>query len=190
MPQPRFIKIGRKKPELIEIKIGGGDIKEQFKYATEMLGKEVKLTNVFQEGELVDTIAITKGKGIQGPVKRWGVKRLPHKSRKTIRGVGSIGPWNPSTVMYSVPRAGHLGFHQRTEYNQQILKIGDDGSEITPKGAFPHYGVIDAQYALLKGSIAGSTKRLVIMRCPARSSNGEISLPKIEYIDLESKQGD
>jgi large subunit ribosomal protein L3 len=75
---------------------------------------------------LVDTIAITKGKGIQGPVKRWGIKRLPHKSRKTVRGVGSIGPWTPGTVMYSVPRAGQMGFHQRTEYNKQILKIGDD----------------------------------------------------------------
>lgn len=190
MLQPRLANIGRKKPELIEIKIGGGDIKEQFGYAKESLGKEIRLTNVFKEGEFVDTIAITKGKGIQGPVKRWGIKRLPHKSRKTVRGVGSIGPWTPGTVMYSVPRAGQMGFHQRTEYNKQILRIGDNGSEITPKGTFPHYGIINTQYALLKGSVVGPTKRLVIIRHPARAPSDEITIPKIEHIDLESKQGD
>ncbi len=188
--QPRKANIGRKKPQIIEIKVGGGTIEEQFEYAKGMLGKEINVSSVFKEGQCVDTIAITKGKGIQGPVKRWGIKRRPHKSRKTVRGVGCIGPWNPATVMYSIPRAGQMGFHQRTEYNKQIIKIGDAEDKITPKGSFPRYGEIKSHFTLLKGSISGPTKRLVIIRYPARSPDMEIPAPKIEYISLESKQGD
>jgi large subunit ribosomal protein L3 len=190
LSQPRIAKTGRKKPELIEMKIGGGTIKEQFDYSVEMLGKNIDISNIFKEGDLVDTIAITKGKGIQGPVKRWGVKRLPHKSRKTVRGVGCIGPWNPSVVMYSIPRAGQMGFHQRTEYNKQILKIDAKGNEITPKGDFIRYGKIDTNYALIKGSVPGTERRLVVMRYPARSPETEIPPPKIEYISTKSRQGD
>ncbi len=189
MSQPRLAKINKKKPELIEIKVGGGTINQQFEYALEMLGKEINMSNAFKEGEFVDTIAVTLGKGIQGPVKRWGIKRLSHKSRKTVRGVGCIGQWNPSLVMYSVPRAGQMGFHQRTEYNKQILKIDTDGDKITPKGDFIRYGKINTHYALLKGSVPGPERRLVIMRYPARAS-AEIPTPKIEYINMESRQGD
>lgn len=81
----------------------------------------------------MDVLAITKGKGFQGPVKRWGVKILPRKSRKTKRGVAVIGPWHPTRVLYTVPRAGQMGYFQRTEYNKRILKIGADGKEITPR---------------------------------------------------------
>ncbi len=190
MSQPRLARIGYKKPELIEIKVGGGALEEQFEYAKGMLGKEISISSVFKEGQWVDTIAITKGKGIQGPVKRWGVKRRPHKSRKNVRGVGCIGAWTPASVMYSVPRAGQMGFHQRTEYNKQIIKIGDNEAEINPKGSFLGYGAVNAQFALLKGSIPGPSKRLVIMRHPARPPDAEIIVPKIEYISLESRQGD
>lgn len=190
LSQPRIAKTGRKKPEIIEIKIGGGTIKEQIEYSIEMLGKEIDMSNAFKEGDLVDTIAITIGKGIQGPVKRWGVKRLSHKSRKTVRGVGSIGPWNPAIVMYSVPRAGQMGFHQRTEYNKQILKIDTNGNEISPKGGFVRYGNIDTNYTLLKGSVPGSERRLVMMRYPARPPETEIPAPRIAYVNMESRQGD
>ena len=190
MSQPRLARIGRKKPEIIEIKVGGGTSEEQFEFAKNTLGKEINLSSIFKEGQCVDAIAINKGKGIQGPVKRWGVKRRPHKSRKLVRGVGCIGPWNPATVMYSVPRAGQMGFHQRTEYNKQIIKIGDTETEITPKGAFLGYGAINANFVMLKGSIPGSAKRLVIMRYPARPQETEITVPKIDYINLESRQGD
>jgi large subunit ribosomal protein L3 len=190
LSQPRIANTGRKKPEIIEIKMGGGTIKEQFEHSIEILGKVIDMSNVFKEGDLVDTIAITKGKGIQGPVKRWGVKRLHHKSRKTVRGVGCIGPWNPSIVMYSIPRAGQMGFHQRTEYNKQILKIDTNGNEINPKGGFVKYGNIEANYALLKGSVPGSERRLVMIRYPTRSPKNEIPVPRIEYVNMESRQGD
>src|SRR5438094_779526 len=152
------------------------------------LGRRIKVPDVFKEGMDVDVIGITKGKGIQGPVKRWGIKKLKHKSRKTVRGVGSIGPWHPHYVMYSVPRAGQMGFAQRTEYNKQILKIGDNGADVTPKGGFLHYGPIKTEFTLLRGTIPGPANRLVALRTPARGRvSGEP--PKMERISLASKQG-
>jgi large subunit ribosomal protein L3 len=188
--QPRLTSVGRKKPHLMEIKIGGGNVKEQFEYGKNLLGKEIKSTDVFKEGSFVDVIAITKGKGIQGPVKRWGVRKLHHKSRKTVRGVGSIGAWTPSSIMYSVPRAGQMGFFQRTEFNKQIVKAGEGKDEVTPSGGFLNYGNLRSQYVMLRGSVPGPAKRLVVMRTPARARELHEAPPKIEYLSLESKQGD
>jgi large subunit ribosomal protein L3 len=187
--QPRLTSTGQKKPKLFEIKIGGGNSKDQFEHAKVLLGKELKSSQVLKEGNSVDVIAITKGKGIQGPVKRWGVKTLLHKSRKTVRGVGSIGGWTPNFVMYSVPRAGQMGFFQRTEFNKQIVKIGEDAKEVSPSSGFLNYGNVKSQYVMIKGSIPGASRRLVIMRAPARVKRVEPT-PKIEYLSLESKQGD
>jgi len=188
--QPRLAKRERKKPELLEVKIGGGNsIKDRFEYAKNLLGKEIKASDVFQEGQWIDVIAVTKGKGFQGPVKRWGVAKLHHKSRKTVRGVGSIGPWTPSFVMRTVPRAGQMGFHRRTEYNKQVLKIGDDGVNITPKGGFVNYGEINGGYLILKGSVPGPKKRLITLRHAVRPPAPPQPLYKIEEINLESQQG-
>src|SRR3972149_2252191 len=58
----------------------------------------------------IDAVAITKGKGWEGPITRWGVKKKQHKSRKSVREVGSLGPISPASIMYTVPRAGQRGF--------------------------------------------------------------------------------
>ncbi len=186
--QPRLARTGKKEPDLFEVKVDGGTIGERLEFCKKLLGREVKISQVFKEGGDVDVVAITKGKGIQGPVKRWGVKKLKHKSRKTVRGVGSIGPWHPHFVMYSVPRAGQMGFAQRTEYNKQILKIGDNGTEVSPKGGFLHYGPVETEFALLRGTIPGPPKRLVALRHPARG-RVESEPPRLEMISLDSKQG-
>ncbi len=186
--QPRLAMTGKKEPDLFEVKVDGGTINDRIEFCKKLLGNEVKISEVFKEGGDVDVIAITKGKGIQGPVKRWGIKKLKHKSRKTVRGVGSIGPWHPHFVMYSVPRAGQMGFAQRTEHNKQILKISDNGGEVSAKGGFLHYGPIKTEYTMLRGSIPGPAKRLVALRYPARG-RVEAEPPKIEMISVASKQG-
>jgi large subunit ribosomal protein L3 len=187
--QPRVTAKGRKKPELLEVKVGGGDVKSQLEYAKGMLGKEVKASNVFQEGQFVDVLAVTKGKGFQGPVKRFGVARLHHKARKKVRGVGSLGPWHPHYVMRTVPRAGQMGFHRRTEYNKQILKVGGNGVEVTPKGGFIRYGQVRSEYVLVKGSVPGPSKRLITLRYAVRAPEPVSPRYKIEAVSLDSKQG-
>src|SRR5207245_10440616 len=128
--QPRTTTIGRKTPDLFEVKIDGGTFQEQLDFGKKILGKEIKVWDVFKEGGEVDVISITKGKGIQGQVKRGGIKKLKHKSRKTVRGVGSIGPWHPHYVMYSVPIPGQIAFAQRPEHNQQPYKVGNYGCDV------------------------------------------------------------
>ena len=187
--QPRLAYRGKKAPDLIEVKIGGGSIKDRFEHGKKLLGTEVKVGDFVREGQAVDTIGITKGKGIQGPVKRWGIRRKIHKARKTVRQVGSIGGWTPHYVMYSVPRAGQMGFHQRTEYNKLVIKLGNNGNEVTPRGGFIRYGQVNSEYVMLKGSVPGTTNRLILMRTATRSREAEAA-PKLEYVSIQSHQGD
>jgi len=187
--QPRLAAVPKKKPDITEIKVDGGSIKEQFDYTKSLLGKNVSITDVFKEGYFMDVISVTKGKGFQGPVKRWGIRILPRKSRKTKRGVAAIGPWKPARVLYTVPRAGQMGYHQRTEYNKRILKIGIDGKTVTPKGGFLNYGEVKGTYILVDGSLPGPAKRLVRLRHPARPPKKMAEAPpSISYISLESMQ--
>jgi len=188
--QPRVAGVPKKKPEIMEIKIDGGPISEQFQYAKGLLGKTISVAEVFKEGQMVDVISVTKGKGFQGPVKRWGVKILSHKARKTKRGIATLGPWKPPRVLYSIPRAGQMGYFQRIEHNKRILKIGTKGSEVSPKGGFIRYGPVRGTYILLDGSLQGPNKRLIRLRYPARSPKKVPEAPpKITYISLESPQG-
>jgi len=189
--QPKLVTgIPKKIPEIREFRIAGGSIEDQIKYAKGILGKEVKINETLKEGDMIDTIAITKGKGFQGHVKRWGVKLLTHKNSKHRRMIGTAGSWHPNWIQTTVPQAGQMGYHQRTEYNKRVLKIGENGDEITPSGGFPHYGVIRNSYILLHGSIPGPAKRLISMRDAVRYQRGvEVKKPEISYISTTSKQG-
>jgi len=188
--QPKLISgIPKKIPELREFRISGGTNDEQIKYAKEILGKNLKINDILKEGDMVDAIAVTKGKGFQGHVKRWGVKLLTHKNSKHRRMIGTAGSWHPNWIQTTVPQAGQTGYHQRTEHNKRILKIGGDGEEITPSGGFPHYGVIKNSYILIHGSIPGPTKRLISLRDAIRYKRGvKVEKPEITYISTTSKQ--
>ena len=159
---PRKTKL-KKTPEIFEF--GFFDSLEK---AKELLGKEIKIEDYFSEGEYVDVTAVTKGKGTQGVIKRFGVKLRDHKSKKGRRRVGSIGGVVPRKVDWRVPMPGQMGFHQRTEYNKIIMKISDNLEEINPKGGFKGYGLVNSKYVLLKGSVLGPRKRLVFLRKPKK----------------------
>jgi large subunit ribosomal protein L3 len=188
--QPSQTSLSKKKPEACEVQIGGGTIQQQFEYAKQLLGKTVAPEEVFKDGQYIDIAGITVGKGFQGPVKRWGVTCLQHKGRKTKRGIATLGPWNPHHLMYSIPRAGQMGYHQRIEFNKRILKIGKDGKEVTVKGGYIRYGEVKGPYILLEGSIPGTEKRQIRLRVPARPPT-EVSeaAPQVTYVSLESPQG-
>lgn len=179
-----------KTPEIMELGLGGGTLSERLEYARSLLGKEVNITDFTSEGDMVDVVAITKGKGFQGVTKRWGTKLLMHKNSKHRRMIGNLGPKRPGYVRPTVPQAGQTGFHQRTEHNKRILKIGENGSEITPKGGFLKYGDVRNKYVLIHGTIPGSTKRTVRLKEPSRLEGVELTeAPQLVYISVESKQG-
>jgi large subunit ribosomal protein L3 len=186
--QPTLTPSSRKTPEIMEVPLGGPR-EGVLERARELLGKEIRITDVFEEGEFVDAIAVTKGKGFQGVVKRWGVKHLPRKTRKGHRTAGNLGPWHPAAMMWTVPTSGQMGYHQRTERNLRILKIGS-GEEINPKGGFLGHGPIRGDYLLLGGSIPGPRKRTIRLRAAIRPSRRiPEGIPTLTYVSRESKQG-
>jgi large subunit ribosomal protein L3 len=185
--QPRLAAVSQNKPEIMEVKVDGGIIKDRFEYAKKILGKQVSISDVFRGGQFVDVAAVTKGKGIQGVVKRWGVKRKSHKSRKSVRQIGTLGAWTPHYVMYSVPRAGQMGFHHRTEKNKRILRIGSKGEGASPEGGFPHYGVVRTDFLLLSGSVPGPAKRLMKLRYTTRPpTHVAETAPQINFVGLKT----
>lgn len=189
--QPKLVKgVPKKVPDMMELRIGGGSIDERIQYAKTILGTEVGINDFAVEGGFVDVIAITKGKGFQGATKRFGIKLLSHKNSKHRRGVANLGPKRPGYVRGTVPMAGQLGYHQRTEFNKQLMKIGTEGAEITPKGGFLNYGDVANSYVLIHGSVPGPAKRLVRIRDPIRLHKaGAPEAANITYISTESKQG-
>ncbi len=186
--QPRLTTIGKKTPDMIELAITGPSTKEKLDFVKDNMNKEILPETVFKEGEYIDVKAITKGKGFQGPVKRFGVSIRQRKSEKAIRNPGSLGPWcGQGHIMWRVAHAGKMGYHQRTEYNKQIMSLNNP-EEVNIEGGMLKYGVIKNKVVLIKGGIPGSRKRLVVLQKATRLKSKK-SLPTIEKINLEQKQG-
>jgi len=180
---PGKISIPKKTPDILEIQVSGTNIKKNLEFALDLLGKDIAFKDLYKIGDYLDVSATTKGKGFQGVVKRHHVSILHRKKRKSRRVVGCIGPWHPARVSWRVPRAGQMGYHGRTEYNKRVLKISDNGREITPDSGFKHYGTIKGSYVLVKGSVPGPAKRLIRFRQAIRK------VP-VEMIPSERQQED
>jgi len=184
--QPDKTGIGKKHPERMEIAVGGPGLKEKIEYAKSLLGKELKPEDLFKTGEYVDVSSVSVGKGWQGTAKRFGTSLHRPKATGQRRHSGTIGQWHPAYILYTAPRAGQMGYHNRTEVNKRIMKISDEVDEVNPKGGFPHYGFVKNNYVLLKGSVPGPVKRLIRMRLGTRAPE-KVQEPKLTYISTESK---
>ncbi|MGC9443588.1 MAG: 50S ribosomal protein L3 [Candidatus Methanospirareceae archaeon] len=179
----------KKKQGLMEIKMSD-TVENDLEYAKELIGKDLKVTDVVKEGDFVDVTAITRGKGTQGPVKRWGVMIQNAKAQRSGKGrhVGAIGGWRPRRVRWRVPQMGQTGYHQRTEYNKRVMKLGGTDEEITPKGGFVRYGAVTNEYLVLKGSVPGPKKRLIRISHAIRP-HPRLGAPEIIAISTRSQQG-
>jgi large subunit ribosomal protein L3e len=202
--QIKKIKLRQKKAHLMEIQINGGDVAAKVDFATGLFEKNVPLSSVFQENEMIDTAALNKGHGFEGVVTRWGVTRLPRKTHKGLRKVACIGAWHPSRLRMHVGRAGQRGYHHRTEINKKVYRIGKAGDDkscsteqdltaktITPMGGFPHYGVITNEWVMVKGAVIGARKRVITLRKSLipKVSRKAIEPIELKFIDTSSKIG-
>ncbi|MDE1868563.1 MAG: 50S ribosomal protein L3 [Candidatus Micrarchaeota archaeon] len=182
---PKGMPVEQHHPARFEAALGGNTTEEKFNFAAGLLGKKVSASEIFKPGEYIDVISVSKGKGWQGPIKRFGVARLLHKATQKTRHVGTLGPFTPGKVLFTVPQAGQLGFNYRTEHNKRILKIGSkaDASKINPKSGFINYGNIQNDHILIDGSVPGPAKRLVRIRKSIRNRNLKgVKEPKITQI--------
>ncbi len=107
------------------------------------LGDTIKIEDIFVEGEVVDVIGTTKGKGFQGVVKRHGfqgVGESTHGQHNRLRAPGSLGASSdPSRVFPGMRMAGRTGVDQRTIQNLEVVKILAEENLILVKGAIPGY---------------------------------------------------
>jgi len=204
------LNLRQKKAHLMEIQVNGGTIAQKVDFGKDLFERFVPVADVFSKDEMIDTIGTTKGHGYEGVTTRWGVTRLPRKTHRGLRKVACIGAWHPARVKFSVARAGQNGYHHRTEMNKKIYQIGaaakkEDGSTnfnattdadltektITPLGGFPHYGVVNHDYVMVKGCVVGVKKRVITLRksvVPQTSRNATEEI-KLKFIDTSSKFG-
>jgi large subunit ribosomal protein L3 len=100
---------------------------------------DVVTVTAFQEGQLVDVIGITKGKGFQGVVKRFRVAGGPAAHGSMFhRRIGSIGMrQTPGRTWKNQAMPGHMGSERRTVQNLRVVKVIADRNLILVKGAIP-----------------------------------------------------
>jgi large subunit ribosomal protein L3 len=177
----RAAKIGfKKRPDVTEIFLSGSKEK-QLAYAKEKLGKDVSFEECFNPNDFLDVRAVTKGHGFQGVIKRFNVTIQRAKSKKN-RVVGSIGPWHPATVMYTVARAGQMGYQNRVEANKKFLRMAKP-EEVNPKAGFANYGFVKDKCAIMFGSLPGPAKRcLALRKCMRPKQQKGIQLESISRI--------
>jgi large subunit ribosomal protein L3e len=204
--QIKKLKLNRKKAHMKEIQVNGGTVEQKVDYCVAKFEQEIAIKEVFEKDEMIDLIGVTKGRGVDGVVTRWGVTRLPRKTHRGLRKVACIGAWHPARVQFQVPRAGQNGYHHRTEINKKIYRIGgklkdepfgaqtsNDLTEkaITPMGGFPHYGEVNEEWVMIKGCVIGTKKRVITMRKSLHVQTSRNAVEKIElkFIDTSSNIG-
>jgi large subunit ribosomal protein L3 len=116
------------------------------------VGQEVKVS-IFAEGESVDVMGISKGKGFQGVIKRHGQSRGPmsHGSRYHRR-PGSMGPVAPNRVFKGKKLAGQMGGERVTVQNLEIIKVD-----------------VERNLLLIKGNVPGPKKSLITVTSSVKS---------------------
>merc|ERR1711988_697890 len=148
-------KIGQKKAQ-----INGGSVSDKVDFCTKLFEQEVRISDVFSKDEMIDVIGVSRGRGFDGVITRWGCTRLVRKSHRGLRKVACIGTWHPTRVQFQVPRSGQNGYGHRTEINKKIYRMGtkedlekscateQDLTEKgpTPMGGFIRYGFINEDW--------------------------------------------
>jgi len=200
------VKIGQKKAHIKEIQVNGGSTADKVDFIKGLFEQEVKIADVFSQDEMIDCLGVTKGKGVQGVITRWGCTRLVRKSHRGLRKVACIGTWHPARVQWQVPRAGQMGYHHRTEINKKIYRIGKNSKEdpksattendltekgITPMGGFSHFGHVNEDWIMLKGCTMGKRKKIITLRKSLlpQVTRKACEAINLKFIDTSSKRG-
>ncbi|MCW6678847.1 50S ribosomal protein L3 [Anaerococcus sp. NML200574] len=107
--------------------------------ATELKAGDKITVDIFEEGELVDIVAISKGKGTQGAIKRWNYGRGPasHGSKShRVAGARAAGS-DPARVFKGRKGSGKMGHDRVTIQNVKLVKVNAEDSYILVKGGVP-----------------------------------------------------
>lgn len=138
------------------IQIGFERIKKQKKIKKTMRGKEFRwlreyrngndyrvgdeiTVSVFTEGDRVKISGVSKGKGFQGVVKRWGFsgRDATHGVKHEHRTLGSVGATGPQRVFKGKKMPGRTGFQRVTVKNLKVVKVDAENNLLAVQGAVP-----------------------------------------------------
>ena len=115
------------------------------------LGKEIKVTDIFVEGDFLDAVGTSKGKGFQGVVKRYGfagVGGQTHGQHNRLRAPGSMGNASfASRVIKGKRLPGRMGGDRVKNTNLKVVKI-----------------LADQNLILVSGSVPGSKNSMIILQ--------------------------
>ena len=113
----------------------------EFKNFSDLNLGDVVNVDIFEEGEYVDVVGTSKGKGFQGVVKRHnfgGVGQATHGQHNRLRAPGSIGAASyPAKVFKGMKMAGQMGNARVKASNLQVLKVLAEKNIIVVKGSVP-----------------------------------------------------
>jgi len=118
---------------------------KEFKYKREFkdndklkVGDEITVS-IFQPAEKVKVSGISKGKGFQGAVKRWGFsgRNATHGVKHEQRTLGSVGMTGPDKVYKGRKMPGRMGSQRTTIKNLAVLRVDKDNNLLVVKGAVP-----------------------------------------------------
>lgn len=113
------------------------DKEEEINYYNQ-LGKTIDLS-IFKEGEKINISGVSKGKGFQGAVKRWGFagRGASHGVKHEARTLGSTGGAFPERVIKGRKMPGRMGGEKNTVKNLKIIKIDKENNLLAVRGAVP-----------------------------------------------------
>ncbi len=180
LPQQSTIK---KTPDIIELGIYGETKEKKLEFVKKHLNKEISIKDTVPL-DWVDVRGLTTGKGLSGPVKRFGISLKQHKSEKGVRRPGSLAPWHPARVTFRTPMAGQLGMFSRVHYNLKLITTGVIGEKnINPLSGFKNYGNIKGNYIIVHGSVQGPSKRQILITPSSRATKIQ-QKKKFEFQEL------
>lgn len=147
-----------KKPQKVHFDKAGVAYKRHLKEINygkdpvELQAGDTLSVDIFEEGEMVDVVATSKGKGTQGAIKRWNYGRGPvsHGSKShRVAGARAAGS-DPARVFKGRKGSGKMGNERVTIQNLKVVKVNADDSYILVKGAVPgpKGGVVEVKQAV------------------------------------------
>ncbi|KKU86849.1 MAG: 50S ribosomal protein L3 [Candidatus Wildermuthbacteria bacterium RIFCSPHIGHO2_01_FULL_47_27] len=117
---------------------------KEFRFLREFQDGEYKkgdaiTVSAFQEGDIVKVSGISKGKGFQGGVKRWGFsgRNATHGVKHEHRTLGSVGATGPQRVIKGKKMPGRMGAERVTVKNLKVVKVDLENNILAVKGAVP-----------------------------------------------------
>ena len=171
----------KKTPDVLELAVTA---KDKLAYIKSLIAKELSYKDLPQKLDLIDARGVTKGRGLIGPLARFGLTLKQHKSEKGRRRPGSLAPWHPARVTFRTPMAGQMGLFSRIQYNLKLLATNSIADKnINPGTGFQHYGNIQSNYMIVLGSLAGPVKRAVLLT-PAFRPSKNMTRKKYELVEV------